>query len=384
MSGGQQAWEWDNGNHVGIDVDGANGKTVVNGKPGFFVNKGELGCYGIVGKPTELSCTSELTITSDPSVGAKVESAIDATAIKSVAAKSAATTASDAASQEQEKAKTPAPTLDMRNESIGLGTILLAGFGGAVIAILIFLGVRRVGQSASSSQRVLSHTPSATKPPNETTQNEHSHPGVIFAAASSTIAQNQSQIDNTFVWLLVAVPVIGSVIENFLDGNSPLSNYSLFCYVITNTILCVVDDRRLRAGSIRKPNVWAYFVVPAYLWLRASRLKHPPYYFWAWMLTFIASIYVYSANIGGAVPNCDSKEVVALAEKAIRDAPLIKLSGFQIKGISMPAERRYDARNESRLCRAMLSHALGEEAMQYTVEWHDKKKRTIWVQMVNP
>jgi hypothetical protein len=96
----------------------------------------------------------------------------------------------------------------------------------------------------------------------------------------------------------------------------------------------------------------------------------------AWIGVFLA------AHMAGSLPDCDSKEVVALTEKVIRDAPLIKLSGLQVKGISIPAERSYDASRESRLCRAMLSHALGEEGIQYTVEWHDKNKGLIWVQLV--
>ncbi len=87
--------------------------------------------------------------------------------------------------------------------------------------------------------------------------------------------------------------------------------------------------------------------------------------------------------ISGSLPSCDAPEVVSLGEKVIRDAPLVKLSGLQVKGISLPAERSYDPSVEKRVCRAMLTHALGEEAIQYSVEWHDKSKGMIWVQILS-
>lgn len=97
----------------------------------------------------------------------------------------------------------------------------------------------------------------------------------------------------------------------------------------------------------------------------------------AWLGALVAS------QMAGSLPKCNDKEVVALAEKVIREAPLIKLSGLEVKGIYLPAERSYNSSTETRLCRAMLAHALGEEGIQYTVEWHDKNKGLIWVQMVS-
>ena len=86
--------------------------------------------------------------------------------------------------------------------------------------------------------------------------------------------------------------------------------------------------------------------------------------------------------MSGTLPACDSPEVISLAEKIVRDAPLVKLTGLSVKGISMPAERKYDIEQEVRTCRGILTHAAGEEAIQYTVEWHDQKKGLIWVNIL--
>ena len=89
-----------------------------------------------------------------------------------------------------------------------------------------------------------------------------------------------------------------------------------------------------------------------------------------------------AACISGDVPACDGREVVALATQSIKDTPLIKLSGFEVKGISFPAEVSYNSSTETRVCRAQLAHALGNEMIQYSVQWHDKAKHLIYVQII--
>jgi hypothetical protein len=83
----------------------------------------------------------------------------------------------------------------------------------------------------------------------------------------------------------------------------------------------------------------------------------------------------------GSLPACDAPEVMRLAVQIVREAPLIKLSGIEVKGVTNGGEVDYDALGEKRLCRAILQTALGQEAIQYTVEWHDKAKGEIWVQI---
>lgn len=95
-------------------------------------------------------------------------------------------------------------------------------------------------------------------------------------------------------------------------------------------------------------------------------------------LWFALSLAVF---VSGDVPACDAPEVVSLATESIREAPLIKLSGFTIDGLSMPAEVEYNTGSETRRCRAQLSHALGKEMIEYTVQWHDKAKGIIYVEI---
>lgn len=54
ISGGIENWIWRNGNTVDVQVQ--NGKTMVNGKPGRLLNKGDLNCYEILGDSPEVLC----------------------------------------------------------------------------------------------------------------------------------------------------------------------------------------------------------------------------------------------------------------------------------------------------------------------------------------
>lgn len=89
-----------------------------------------------------------------------------------------------------------------------------------------------------------------------------------------------------------------------------------------------------------------------------------------------------TAFMSGDVPACDSPEVTDLAMQAIKDAPVVKLSGLEVKNLSIPAEVNYNASTETRLCRAQLAHALGNEIIQYSVQWHDKANQIIYVEIV--
>ena len=93
------------------------------------------------------------------------------------------------------------------------------------------------------------------------------------------------------------------------------------------------------------------------------------------MLTWIGS---------SKLPEVDDPEVVALAEQALRDSPIVAVLLEDLEAemgarasrvkISFPKEIDYDKRLKKRLARAQLSTVLGNEIVYYTVEWHDKDK----------
>ena len=53
--------------------------------------------------------------------------------------------------------------------------------------------------------------------------------------------------------------------------------------------------------------------------------------------------------VQGTLPACDSPEVVNLAQTIIKDSPLVKLSGLQVTGLTMVAQKSYDPSDEKRV-----------------------------------
>lgn len=100
-----------------------------------------------------------------------------------------------------------------------------------------------------------------------------------------------SEVDNRFVWALVAAQLVGGLIEY-------LSGISIWWAVLgLNIGLCFADERRLKsAGHLAPQNFWA-LIVPVYLWKRAEILSQKKHYFYGWMGAFVVSILL--ASIGG-------------------------------------------------------------------------------------
>jgi hypothetical protein len=120
------------------------------------------------------------------------------------------------------------------------------------------------------------------------------------------------EVDNRFVWLAVAVPLVGVVIELAvgLDGGEALG-----VYLIANIVCCVLDERRLKAAGHEAPSSSWAILVPAYLWMRASRLKQKPLYFWGWIVAFAVSIMV---GMGGDLAVIE-ESAVPLVTQIIQD-----------------------------------------------------------------
>jgi hypothetical protein len=93
-------------------------------------------------------------------------------------------------------------------------------------------------------------------------------------------------------------------------------------------------------------------------------------------------VIVASLYFVGTVPSCDSKEVVTLAQRIIKEGPLSLVLGDSVQGISMPGEQSYDTAREQRVCRAVVIVDGQEVPVRYTVEWHNKSKGLIWVQFL--
>lgn len=88
-----------------------------------------------------------------------------------------------------------------------------------------------------------------------------------------------------WAWLLVAVPVVGAIIE--LIVGRPL----ILLFWVLNAAFGFADVRALKATKHPAPSGWwAALLVPVYLWKRGTVLHRPRLHFGLWVGSFVVSL----------------------------------------------------------------------------------------------
>lgn len=95
-----------------------------------------------------------------------------------------------------------------------------------------------------------------------------------------------NDVNNTYVWLMVAVPIIGFFVEAVLERE--LIPFYIICYIG----LCILDEKKLKKSGNAAPASWLAIFVPVYLWKRATLLNQKKNYFIAWCATFVLAIFL--------------------------------------------------------------------------------------------
>jgi hypothetical protein len=91
-------------------------------------------------------------------------------------------------------------------------------------------------------------------------------------------------VKNGVVWTLALVPLLDVFTLGFLPW---------FVFYIVNTGLCLADHSRLRKAGHSPPSVAWTFLVPVYLFVRASKTRQRPDYAYVWILCFVISILLF-------------------------------------------------------------------------------------------
>jgi hypothetical protein len=116
-------------------------------------------------------------------------------------------------------------------------------------------------------------------------------------------------VDNKFIWAVVAVPIVGVVIE-LIAGME-----FVWLYIVANIVCCILDERKLKAAGHKAPEtVWA-FLVPVYLWKRANFLSQKKHYFWGWMAAFVLSILIGMGGYQAALEEAAAPLVTQILEE---------------------------------------------------------------------
>lgn len=112
-------------------------------------------------------------------------------------------------------------------------------------------------------------------------------------------AQGQGQqVDDRLVWVLAFMPLLGNIVEAFVAGliyqnayRATIAHQSGKFWWVTLAInigLCWFDERNLRNAGIDTSKfgkmVW---LIPVYLYQRASALGHSLAYFITWIVCFV-------------------------------------------------------------------------------------------------
>jgi|694.fasta_scaffold140390_3 hypothetical protein len=195
--------------------------------------------------------------------------------------------------------------------------------------------------------------------------------------------------------IMLAFALLGAIFSWNAEPNTVL--IIVWGVVIVTAILGGIEAEKLGIGSDgdknakgkRKMGPWQwgasifflwYIGFPAYLYQRsrygARNLLLPAVVV---SLLSLAALFLASPTL----PAVDAPEVLATAQQAIEESPAGKLTGALVGPIKITdaGEVSYDSGKQKRVARAVLKTKLGSEVIYYTVEWQNRSKGIIWVQI---
>jgi hypothetical protein len=101
-----------------------------------------------------------------------------------------------------------------------------------------------------------------------------------------------SAVDNTVVWWLAFMPVLGSIIEYAIEASIGVGSQSLwFVTLALNIWLCFLDEKKLRAAGYDTTALGSTWLVPSYLFKRAKTLGQNNSYAIVWCITFVILLF---------------------------------------------------------------------------------------------
>lgn len=113
------------------------------------------------------------------------------------------------------------------------------------------------------------------------------------------------KVNNSIIWILAFAPLIGFLIEVLLleNGYNFGENGPWWLYLILNSGFAILDDSKLKnAGYTTNNLVWAIFLIPVYLWRRATITKQSKAYFWVWLILFVSTTYLLMSYYYNVIP----------------------------------------------------------------------------------
>jgi hypothetical protein len=99
-------------------------------------------------------------------------------------------------------------------------------------------------------------------------------------------------VNNSMVWWLAFMPILGSIIEYLMSDATGIASKSLWFITIgLNVLLCTLDDKNLQKAGYNTKPLGSSWVIPVYLFKRAKFLKQSYSYAIVWCVTFIVLLF---------------------------------------------------------------------------------------------
>jgi hypothetical protein len=140
---------------------------------------------------------------------------------------------------------------------------------------------------------------------------------------------------NTVVWLLAFAPIIGGIAESIIARSADTEISDLwFITVLLTLFLCVFDARLLKRNGLNPPKMWAVFLIPVYLFKRATALGQNKAYFVVWIAAFLLS---FGADriVATALPYAEGEYHLGSTWEKLRLRPGRVMQHFIISGDSV-------------------------------------------------
>ncbi|MBS1983223.1 MAG: DUF4339 domain-containing protein [Bdellovibrionales bacterium] len=100
-------------------------------------------------------------------------------------------------------------------------------------------------------------------------------------------------VKNGLAWALAFAPVTGAFLQAIVGGAAGVPAHNLWLItLVLNISLCIADEKSLKHSGHAAPNAGWAFLVPVYLYQRASKLKQSQAYFFAWWACFFLSFFL--------------------------------------------------------------------------------------------
>lgn len=115
--------------------------------------------------------------------------------------------------------------------------------------------------------------------------------GARQGAQSAGIAVDNAGWGSGMAWTIAIAPLIGAFAEGFVSGIFSYSGDWLIIVTLgVNIVLCTLDEKKLKndGHDTSKLNTW---LVPVYLFNRASLLREKPAYAILWCILFSGQLF---------------------------------------------------------------------------------------------